>query len=170
MLRIALIRDHWSVFLETYMSLLKDEQLEKIEKQGRKGQLYSIEFFATVLVSIVLATIVLSQFVPEGTSSVPMVFEAIVFATVLSLLAAPWAGRLMPVVFVGACAFFIGSKIFSFTPEQTPGPFDSLWVWIIGIGLFVAILIGWKVLGYTNPDNREAREYEKRMKELGKWR
>ena len=152
------------------MSLLKDEQLEKIEEQGRKGQLYSIEFFATVLISIVVATLVLSQFVPEGTSSVPMVFEAIIFATILSLLAAPWAGRLMPVVFVATCAAFIAFKIFSFTPEQVPGPFDSLWVWIIGIVLFVAILVGWKLFGYTDPDNREAREYEKRMRELGKWR
>ena len=84
------------------MSLLKDEQLEKIEAQGKQRYIYMVEFFVTVLLGIVVATWVLSQFVPEGTLSIPMVFEAISFAVVLALLSAPWAGRLMPIVFVGA--------------------------------------------------------------------
>ncbi|NNE68476.1 MAG: hypothetical protein HKN33_18055 [Pyrinomonadaceae bacterium] len=151
------------------MSLLQDEQLEKIEGQGRKRRIYSIEFFATVLISIVVATFVLSRYVPEGTSSIPMVFEAIVFATVLALLASPWAGRLMPVVFVGACAAFVLSKIYSFSDGTAPEPFDSLWVWIFGVVLFIIILAAWKVIGYSSPQNREAREYEKEMRRIGKW-
>lgn len=151
------------------MSLLHDEQLEFIEGQGKKRQIYKIEFFVTVLVSIAVSTLVLSRFVPDGTSSVPMVFEAILFAILLSLLSAPWAGRLMPVVFVAACAVFILLKIAGFEGSRTPTPADSLWVWLVGVGLFALILIAYKAVSYQDPQNREAREYEKRMRELGKW-
>ena len=151
------------------MSLLQDEQLEELEGQGRKTQIYKIEFFVTVVASIVISTFVLSRFVPPGTSSVPMVFEAVLFAILLSLLSATWAGRLLPVVFVAACAIFILLKIAGFDPATPATPFDSLWVWIIGVGLFVLILVAYKVVSYQDPSNREAREYEKRMRELGKW-
>ncbi|MDH3529794.1 MAG: hypothetical protein OEQ28_09525 [Acidobacteriota bacterium] len=151
------------------MSLLNDEQLENIEKQGKTRQIYKIEFFATILASIILGTFVLSRFVPEGVSSVPMVFETILFAIVIGLLSAPWAGRLMPIVFVGAAALFILLKIAGFSTTSEPGPFDSMWVWITGILVFAAILLAWKVISYNNPDNREAREYERYMRKIGRW-
>ena len=151
------------------MSLLNDEQLESIEKQGKTRQIYKIEFFATVLVCIVLSTFVLSLYVPEGISSVPMVFEAIVFAVVLALLSSQWAGRLMPVIFITACTVFVIVKIVSFGGPEPNGPYDSVWLWIIGISLFVVILAVFRGVTYFDPQNKEAREYEKEMRRQGRW-
>ena len=151
------------------MSLLADEQLEAIENQGKTRQIYKIEFFVTVLACMLLSTFVLSRFVPEQVSSIPMVFEAMLFSIVIGLLSAPWSGRLMPIVFVGACFVFIAAKIAGFSGSAAPGPFDSMWVWITGVLLFAAILIGWKIVGYNDPTNKEAREYEKHMRKIGRW-
>ena len=151
------------------MSLLQDEQLEIIEKQGRSRKLYSIEFFLTVLVSIFIAGWILGSYVPEGTSSIPIVFEGIVFAVIVALLTSPWAGRLMPIFFVAALAAFIFVKIQNAASGGIPTWLDSPWIWAVGIGVALIALIGWKIGSSMTADNREAREYEKKMRAEGRW-
>ena len=150
------------------MSLLQDEQLETIEKQGRSRMLYSVEFFLTVLVSIIVAGWSVSAFAPGGTSLVPVVIEGIVFAIIIALLTSPWAGRLMPVFFVVALAAFIIVKI-QITGNEAPTWFDSPWIWAVGIGVALIALIAWKIGSSMTSDNREAREYEKKMRAEGRW-
>ena len=151
------------------MSLLQDEQLENIENQGKSRQLYKIEFFLTVCVCIAAATFVLYRYVPEGESSVPITFEAILFAILLSMLSSPWAGRLIVVVFALACAIFVAVKINGFGSTAVWYNTASFYIWIIGAALFLLILIAWKAASFMNPDNKEAREYEKHMRKIGKW-
>lgn len=150
------------------MSLLEDEQMEVLESQGKKSQIYKAEFFLTVLASIILATYVLSKTVPAGESSIPIVIEATVFAIVVALLSSQWAGRLIAVIFAAALAIFVAVKMSYF---GSPGSnyTTSFYLWIIGAPLFLVILILWKLIAYTNPDNIEAREYEKEMRRIGKW-
>ncbi len=151
------------------MSLLQDEQLEALEGQGRRSQIYKAEFFLTVLACTVLATVVLAQYVPEGQSSIPIVLEALSFSIVLALLSSQWAGRLIAVIFALACWTFVAVKIVSFGNPSLTNYTTSFYLWVIGASVFLLILVVWKVFSYINPDNIEAREYEKEMRRLGKW-